>query len=65
VDGVGVGDLALADDLVHDQVEQAVLAADVPVQARGAGAQFLGHAAHAQVGQPLAVQELDGSHDRR
>ena len=39
---VGVGDLALADDLVDDQVEQAVLAADVPVQGRGAGAEFLG-----------------------
>jgi hypothetical protein len=38
VGGIGVGDLALADDLVQDQVEQAVLAADVPVQGRCAGA---------------------------
>jgi hypothetical protein len=62
---VGVGNPALADDLVQDQVEQAVLAADVPVQRRGAGAELVGELAHAQGGQALAVQELDrGGHDR-
>jgi hypothetical protein len=35
--GVGVGDVALADDFVHDQVEEAVFAADVPVEGGGAG----------------------------
>ena len=62
---VRVGDLALADDLVHDQVEQAVFAADVPVQRGGAGAELVGELAHAQRGQALAVEELDrGGHDR-
>ena len=62
---VGVGDLALADDLVHDQVEEAVLAADVPVEGGGAGAELVGELAHAQGGQALAVEELDGGGDDR
>jgi hypothetical protein len=61
----GVGDLALADDLVHDQVEEAVLAADVPVEGGGPGAELVGELAHAQGGQALAVEELDGGGDDR
>jgi hypothetical protein len=33
-----VGDVGLADDLVQDQVQEAALAADVPVEGGGAGA---------------------------
>jgi hypothetical protein len=47
------------------EVQQAVLAADMPVQGGGAGAEFLGQAAHAQCRQALAVEEPDrGGHDR-
>ena len=63
--GIRVGDLALADDLVHDQVQQAIFVADVPVQGGGAGAELLGQAAHAQRGQAVRVEQLDrGGHDR-
>src|SRR5207247_6406411 len=63
--GVGVGHLLLADDLVEHQVEQAVLAADVPVQRRGAGPELVAEPAHAQRGQALAVEQVDrGLHDR-
>jgi hypothetical protein len=61
----GVRDLALADDLVHDQVEEAVLATDVPVEGGGAGTELVGELAHAQGGQALAVEEPDGGGDDR
>src|SRR5207247_1045546 len=63
--GVGVGHLLLADDLVEHQVQQAVLAADVPVQRRGAGPELVAEPPHAQRGQALAVEQVDrGLHDR-
>jgi hypothetical protein len=50
--GIGVGHLLLADDLVEHQVQQAVLAADMPVQRRGAGAELVAETPHAQRGSP-------------
>jgi hypothetical protein len=54
--GIGVRYLDLTDELVEHQVEQAVLAADVPVQRRGPGPELLAEPPHAQRGQPLTVQ---------
>ena len=54
--GIGVRHLPLADDLVKHEVQQAVLAADVPVQRRGTGAELVAEPAHAQRGQALAVE---------
>jgi hypothetical protein len=62
---VGVRDLLLADHVVEHQVQQAVLAADVPVQRGGPGAQLFGEPAHAERREALAVKEVDRrDHDR-
>jgi hypothetical protein len=49
----------LADDLVENQIQQAVLVADVPVQGGGAGVQRVRHPPHAQPFEAFAVQDLD------
>src|SRR5207237_6400716 len=57
--------LLLADDMVEEQVEQAVLAADVPVQRRRASVEFVGYTAHGQAVQPFAVQDPQRGLDDR
>ena len=55
--GVRVRDVLLADDVIEEQVQQPVLAADMPVQRGGASVEFLGDAAHGQAVHSLAVKD--------
>jgi hypothetical protein len=62
---VGVWHLLLADHVVEHEVQQAVLAADMPVQRRGAGAELLGEPSHAERCETLTVEQMDRrGHDR-
>jgi hypothetical protein len=63
--GLGVGDVLLADDLVEEEVEQAVLAADVAVERGGAGVELVGHAAHAEAVEAVGVEDAQRGGDDR
>jgi len=59
------GNLLLADHPVEDQVQQAVLAAHVPVQRSRAGVEVLGDPAHAQAVEPIPVEDAQRGLDDR
>ena len=62
---VGVGDVLLADDLVEEEIEQAVLAADVAVERGGAGIELVGDPAHAEPVEALGIEDAYGRLDDR
>ena len=62
---VRVGHRLLADHAVEDQVEQAVLGADVPVQRRGGGVQRPRDVAHAEQVEAVGVEHGERGVDDR
>jgi hypothetical protein len=63
--GIGIGDVLLADDAIEDQVEQAVLGSDVPVQGAGGGVEGARDVAHAQLVEAVGVEDLERGVDDR
>jgi len=55
--GIGVRDLGFADHAVEDQVEQPVLASDMPVEGGRPGVELVGDAAHAQLVEAVPVEQ--------
>jgi hypothetical protein len=63
--GLRIGNVLLADDAVEDQVEQAVLGADVPVQGGRRGVQRARHVAHAQLVEAVGIENAQCGVDDR